>query len=52
MSLAARPMTGMAFMQMRFVLDAHAFRREGRAQFRGDDILHSHGDLPAAMTEH
>ena len=32
MGLAARPMPGMAFMQMRFVLDAQAFRRESRVQ--------------------
>ncbi len=46
MSLAARSVTGMALVQMRFVLYVEAFRREDCEQFRGDDILHSHGTQP------
>lgn len=42
MGLAARPVSGMAFMQMRFVLDMQARRREGGDELGGDDVLHSH----------
>jgi hypothetical protein len=38
--------SGMAFMQMRFVFDAEAFRREGSRQFRRDNVLHSHDVAP------
>jgi len=46
MGFAARPMPGMAFMQMGFILDMQAFGRKSGKQFRGDDILHTHGALP------
>ena len=42
MSLAAWPMPGMAFMQMRFILDMDALRRKGRQEFCCDDVLHAH----------
>ena len=43
MALAARPVSGMSFMQMRLVFDMQALRREGRQQFCRNDVLHSHG---------
>jgi len=46
MGFPAGPVSGMAFMQMRFILDMHALRRKGREQLGGDDILHSHGAQP------
>ena len=45
MGLAARPVSGMALVQMGFILDMHAFRRESREQLCRDDILHAHGVL-------
>ena len=38
MGLTARPVAGMAFVAMRFVLDAQALRRESLAQLFRDDI--------------
>jgi feruloyl-CoA hydratase/lyase len=43
MGLAARAVSGMAFMQMGFVLDMQARGRKHREQFCRDDVLHSHG---------
>ena len=43
MGLAARPMPGMAFVPMRFVLDMQALGRESLAQLFRDQILGSHG---------
>jgi hypothetical protein len=34
--------SGMPFMQMRFVFDVQAFRRESRRQFRRKSVLHAH----------
>ena len=48
MSLAARAMSGVAFVAMRFVLDAKAFRRESVAQLFCDEILSSHGFIYTA----
>jgi len=42
MSRAARPVAGMAFVPMGFVLDAQTFGREGLAQLFGDKFLRSH----------
>jgi hypothetical protein len=42
MAFAARPVSGVALVQMGFILDMHAFRRESRHQSGSDDILHSH----------
>jgi len=42
MALAARPVSGMSFVQMRFVFDMQALGRESRQQFCRDDVLHSH----------
>jgi hypothetical protein len=42
MALAARPVSGMSFVQMGLVFDMQALGRESRQQFRRDDILHSH----------
>src|SRR5580704_4349201 len=46
MSFPAGPMSGMAFMQMRFVLDMDALRRKGREQSCRDDVLHAHDPYP------
>ena len=46
MGFAARPMPGMAFMQMGFILDMQTFGRKSGKQFRGDDILYTHAALP------
>jgi len=43
MGLAARPMPGMAFMPMRFILNMQALGRESLAQLFRDQILGSHG---------
>jgi len=43
MSLAAGAMPGVAFMPMRFVFDAKAFRCESGAQLFRDEILSWHG---------
>jgi hypothetical protein len=43
MSLAAGAMSGVAFMLIRFVLDAKALWCESVAQLFGDEILPSHG---------
>jgi hypothetical protein len=48
MSLAAGAMPGVAFMPMRFVLDAKALWCERVAQLFGDEILPSHGLIYAA----
>src|SRR5262249_30389463 len=40
--LPARPMAGMALMQMRFVLDLEAFGKESFAQLVGDNLPCSH----------
>jgi hypothetical protein len=40
--LAARPVAGMPLVQMGFVLDVQALRREGRSQLGRYDVLHSH----------
>jgi hypothetical protein len=42
MGLAARPVSGVALVQMGFILDMHTFRRERREELCRDDILHSH----------
>src|SRR5690349_20707695 len=42
MRLAARPMAGMALMQMGFVFDVQAFRRKSCNKFGRDDVLDSH----------
>lgn len=42
MTFTARAMSGMAFMQMQFVFDMQAFRRESRDELRRDNILHPH----------
>lgn len=52
MSLTAGSVPGMTFMQMRFVFDMHALRREGREQFGRDDVLHAHKAAALAMREH
>ena len=39
---SAGVVSGMPFMQMRFVFDAKAFWRESRCQFRRNNVLHSH----------
>ena len=43
MRLAARPVAGMAFMQMRFVRDVEAFRQESFTQLVYDNIPGAHG---------
>jgi hypothetical protein len=43
MGLAARPMPGMAFMPMRFILNMQALGRESLTQLFRDQILGSHG---------
>ena len=40
--LAARPMPGMSLMQVGFVLDVQALRRESRNEFGCYDVVHSH----------
>src|SRR6201999_2331923 len=50
-ALAAGAVPGMAFMQMGFVLDMHAFRRESRDQLCRNNILHSHRRA-LAITSH
>jgi hypothetical protein len=42
MSLAARPMPGMAFMVVRFVFDAQTLWRESLVQLFCDDIRYTH----------
>ncbi len=42
MRFAARSMPGMALMQMGFVLDVQALRRESRNEFGCYDVVHSH----------
>lgn len=42
MRFAPRPVAGMAFMQMRFVDDLQAFRRESFPQLVGDSLLCCH----------
>ena len=49
MRLAARPVAGMAFMQMRFVRDVEAFRRESFAQLVGDNVPGAHGGGNTAL---
>jgi hypothetical protein len=41
-ALAARPVSGVALVQMGFILDMQALRCESRHQSGGDDVLHSH----------
>jgi hypothetical protein len=43
MRFAARPVTGMAFMQMRFVRDVEAFWQESFTQLVYDNVLGAHG---------
>ena len=43
MGLAARPVAGMALMQVGFVVDLKAFGTESRGQLSCDDILDAHG---------
>ena len=43
MRLAARPVAGMALMQMGFVLDLEAFRNESFAQLVCDNLPGCHG---------
>jgi hypothetical protein len=50
MRLAARPVTGMAFMQMRFVRDVEALRRESFVQLVGDSVFGAHGGGNTATT--
>jgi len=40
--LAARPMPGMPLMQMGFVFDVQALRRESRNKLSRYNVLHSH----------
>jgi hypothetical protein len=40
--LTARPMPGMSFMQMGFVFDVQALRRERRNKLSSYNVLHSH----------
>jgi hypothetical protein len=40
--LAARPVPGMSLVQMGFVFDVQALRREGRNQLGRYDVVHSH----------
>ena len=40
--LAARPMPGMSLVQMGFVFDVQALRRESRNKLGRYDVLHSH----------
>ena len=40
--LAARPMPGMSLMQMGFVFDVQALRRESRNKLSRYNVLHSH----------
>ena len=40
--LAARPMPGMPLVQVGFVLDVQALRRESRNKLSRYDVLHSH----------
>ncbi len=47
MCLTARPMPGMARMQVRFVLDIEALRRESFAQLVGDSVPGAH--VPVLM---
>jgi hypothetical protein len=42
MCLTARPVAGVAFMQMGFVLDLEAFRKESFAQLVCDNLLGCH----------
>jgi hypothetical protein len=51
MALAALPMSGMAFVQVGFILDMQAFGREGRDQLCRDDVLHRHAEA-LAMAKH
>jgi hypothetical protein len=44
--LAARPVAGMSLVQMRFVFDVQALRREGCNKLGRYDVLHSHGSGP------
>ena len=41
-ALAPRAVSGVAFVQMGFILDMQTFRRERRDELCRDDILHSH----------
>jgi hypothetical protein len=40
--LAARPVPGMSLMQMGFVFDVQALRRESRNKLSRNDVLYSH----------
>ena len=42
MRFAARAVTRMAFVQMRFIFDLEALRGESRSQFRRNSVLHTH----------
>jgi hypothetical protein len=42
MAFAARPMTGVAFVTVRFVNDLEIMRRKCRVKLFGDPILHLH----------
>jgi hypothetical protein len=48
--LAARPVTGMAFMKMRFVRNIQAFRFESFAQLFRDSLAGSHGSGNTHLT--
>jgi hypothetical protein len=48
--LTARPMPGMALVQMRFVFDVQAIGRESRNQPGRYDVLHSHGQARSSQT--
>ena len=52
MGFAARPVSGVAFVEMGFILDMHALRRESGQQFCGDDILQSHHSLSNHFNSH
>jgi hypothetical protein len=43
MRLTARPMPGMSLVQMGFVFDMQALRRESRNKLGRYDVLHTHG---------
>ena len=49
MGFAARAMSGMPFVPMRFIFDMQAPRRECRLQPRGNDVLHSHSGRPSEV---
>ena len=47
--LAPRPMSGMSLVQMGFVFDVQALRRESRNQLGRYNVLHSHGQVRSSQ---